>query len=484
MTRRPLLSFAALAALAAASAGWWGCHRPAPPATRVLLLDPLPGTGLDDATAKSLGSLILDELELRSALAVTTLPRLPEPFQPQGALLVVRPWAAREGDRLRLTLDWAEMGPGLPGAWHTATVPLADPQDAIPAATEALPVPLAPRIPALLPTGSEAFWGLLQADRAIHDNVNLDQAEAVAERLAAAQPGCATLQATVAHLDAIRILQDPHPLDGRADLALAAAEQALRLEPGYPRALRFACRLLSDEGHQVRALELLADGLHRHPHAMNLLFALDYAARTAGLMEVALGARARIKELWAGAPEPPPAGFAYLYAGQMDAFEASFRTQPGTPLDGFNEFNLGYADLLRGRPGEAESHFRAAEQDTATEAHFRALAKVFRFQIEGRPADAQATLDLLDRSRVGLQVPDGEFTFTMAEAAAFLGEEGRAMDLAERAFSQGFICSRWYRASPFLARLQPLPRWRAILQHVDERRIRVSGTWQPKDFGL
>jgi tetratricopeptide (TPR) repeat protein len=336
----------------------------------------------------------------------------------------------------------------------------------------------------LLPAGTEAFWGLLNADQAIHSNLDLDEAEALAERLAAAQPRCAALQATVAHLDTIRILQDPHPLDGRVDLALAAAQQALRLEPGYPRALRFAARLLSDEGHQVQALEELADGLRRHPHSMNLLFALDYAARTAGLMDIALGARARINEFWAGAPERPTAGFAYLYAGQIDAFEASFRPQPGTPLDGFTEFNLGYADLLRGHGGAAAPHFRAAEQDTATEAHFRALAKVFRFQIEGKTADAQAALDVLDRSRVGLQVPDGEFTFTMAEAAAFLGEEGRAMDLAERAFSQGFTCSSWYRASPFLARLQPLPRWRAILQHVDERRIRVAGEWRPEDFGL
>jgi hypothetical protein len=151
--------------------------------------------------------------------------------------------------------------------------------------------------------------------------------------------------------------------------------------------------------------------------------------------------------------------------------------------DGFTAFNLGYAALLRGRREEAARRFQEAENDAATEGHFRALAKIFRFQIEGRTADARQALDVLDRSRMGLQVPDGEFTFTMAEAAAFLGEEGLAMDLAQRAFSQGFICAAWYRGSPFMAGLQGLPRWHSILQHVDERQARVAALHQTGDFG-
>ena len=474
----------AASALLAGGAFLWERRAPAPVPTRVLLLEPISGAGLDAPTARSLGSLLLDQMELRSPLAVTSLPRLPQPFQPEGELLVVRPWAAREGDRLRLSLDWALMGPGQAGAWHAASPPLSDPAAAIEDAVSGLPIHLAPPDPALLPSGPAAFWGLLAADQAIHSNTGLDVATASAQRLAGEQPDCAALQATVAHLDTIRILQDPHPLDGRVDLALAAAERALKLEPGYPRALRFEARLLSDEGRQAQALDELQDGLRRHPHSMNLLFALDYTARTAGLMDIALATRAKIRALWAGAPEPPPIGFAYLYAGQMEAFEASFLAQPGEALDGFSEFNLGYAKLLRGQTAEAELHFGNAERDAATEAHFRALAKAFRLQIEGKAEDARAALDALDRSRVGLQVPDGEFTFTMAEAAAYLGEEGRAMDLAERAFSQGFTCSAWYRSSPFLAKLQALPRWRAILQHVDERRARLAAGRQPSDFGL
>lgn len=480
-TLGPLLL--ALAALAGGSALWRSWRRPEGP-RRLLLLEPVPGAGMDGPTAVSLGSLLTDELETRTDLAVTNVPVLAQPFLPGGPLLVVRPLVRREGERLGLVLEWSEMGPGLADAWHRVDPGAADPARALESALQSLPVHLAPPDPALLPQSTGAFWNLLQADSEVYRNRDLDAALDRARGLAAQEPACASLQATVAHIDTVRMLQDPHLLDGQVDFALRAADEALARSPGYPRALRFAARLLSDQGHQAEALDRLEAGLRRYPHSLNLLLALDYAARTAGLMDIALAARGRIQSLWAGAPDPPPAGFTYLYAGQFEAFEASFRPLPGEPLDGFTAFNLGYADLLRGRPAAAEPEFLAAEQDPAAESHFRALAKVFRFGIEGRQEDARQALDLLDRSRVGLQVPDGEFTFTMAEAAGYLGEEGRAMDLAQRAFSQGFTCSAWYRASPFLGKVQPLPRWRAILQHVDERRARVAYGRTPGDFGL
>jgi tetratricopeptide (TPR) repeat protein len=478
-----LLFAAALLALAAAASGWPRAHHTGR-TQRALLLDPTPEGDISPFEAQSLGSLLMDALETRTDLAVTNLSKLPEPYQPEGDLLLLRPRMARTGVNLSLSLEWAELGPGRDGAWHTAAPGPGAPDATIEAAVDALPVEASPANLVLLPRDPERFWELLKADSAVYSNVGLDDALALGQRLAGEEPGCAAIQASIAHLDTIRILQNPQPLDGRVDLALAAADKALALLPGYPRALRFAARLLSDQGRQDEALNRLQDGLRLHPRSLNLLLALDYAARTAGLLDIALGARERMAALWTGAPVAPPTGFTYLYAGRLEAFETSLPTRPGVTPDGFTAFNLGYAALIRGRREEAARRFQEVEQDAAAEDHFRALAKVFRFQIEGRTADARQALDLLDRSRMGLQVPDGEFTFTMAEAAAFLGEEGLAMDLSQRAFSQGFVCAAWYRGSPFMAALQPLPRWQSILQHVDERQGRLAALHQPRDFGL
>lgn len=481
---RRILPVALLFAIITSGAyGWKRLHRAHAP-RRVLLLEPTVGGGMTKAEAQSLGMFLVDALETRADMAVTTLSALPEPYQPEGELLLLRPKTSREGVTLRLSVEWAELGPGRDGAWRTFESHGQTPDTAITALLEALPLKLGPPIPAFLPRSPEHFWDLLRADSAVNTNVDLDAAISLAQQLAREEPDCATIQSTLANLDTLRILQHPRLLDGRIDMALASAERALVLLPGYPRALRFASRLLSDQGHQDEALLRLKKGLYLHPQSLNLLFALDYAARTAGLLDIALGARSSVSTLWSGTPVLPPTGFTYLYAGKVDAFEASFRASPNTTPDGFNAFNRGYAALIRNHPDEAAREFQSVEQDPATEGHFRALAKVFRFQINGKTADARQALDTLDRSRMGLQVPDGEFTFTMAEAAAFLGEEGFAMDLAQRSFSQGFVCAAWYRGSPFMAALQPLPRWRSILQHVDERQARLAAAFHPRDFGL
>ncbi len=483
MTRGFLIALLALAALTVG--GLYFRHaRHRPSTTRILMLDGTPGVGLTVEEAQVLNLLIVDELETRGDLAVTPLPVLPQPFHPETAVLVLRPRPSREGTNLHLDLEWAEMGPGREGAWHHATPPAQAPARAIRAALGALPLDLTAPNPDLLPLGPNALWALVTAERATFTNTGLDEALAQATSLANDEPRCAAIQTALAHLGTNHLRQKPQGVDGQADQALQAADRALKLEPGYPRALRYASRLLADGGRQDDALTRTEDALRLHPHALPLLFAVDYAARTGGLLDLALAARTRIQSLWSGASVPPPTGFAYLYAGRVQDFQASFPTpQSGAP-DGFVAFNRGYAALLLGKPEEAAPLFQIAEQDTETEAQFRALAAVLRFQIQGRAADARTALETLEHSRIGLQVPDGEFTFTMAEAAAYLGEAGLAMDLAQQASAQGFLCEDWYRNSPFMAGLQPLPRWQSILQHVDARRARLAQRHSPADFGL
>lgn len=483
MRKKVLIPTLALLAVATGFFAWRHA-RSTDARIRVLLLDCESSPTLSSAEAQVLNLLISDELEIRGDLAVTQLPSLPQPFQPEGALLLIRPRASREGTDLRLDLAWAKMGPGQDGAWHQTAVPVQAPASAIAASLDALPVTMNPVHAELLPDNPGVFWTLVKAESAAFTNVDLEGAFAQAQIAAQQEPGSAALQAALAQLDTVRMLQDPHLLDGHADEALQAANRALALEPGYPRALRYASRLLSDEGRQDEALVQVREGLRLHPHSLTLLFAVDYAARTAGLLDIALAARKRMESLWAGSPVPPPTGFTYLYAGQQEAFEASFNRLPGATPNGFTAFNRGYAALLRGDPSKAATAFQITAQDLTTETQFRALARVFSFQIAGQSADAKLALDALERSRLGLQVPDGEFTFTMAEAAAFLGEEGLAMDLAQQASGQGFLCSAWYKNSPFLTKLQPLPRWQAILQHVEARRDRLAKRHAPADFGL
>jgi hypothetical protein len=79
-------------------------------------------------------------------------------------------------------------------------------------------------------------------------------------------------------------------------------------------------------------------------------------------------------------------------------------------------------------------------------------------------------------------VPDGEFTFKLAEAFAFLDAKSEAVDTAHRAFAQGFGCTRWYRQAPFLAPLQDLPKWQVLLKHLQEREAPLAARFPPRTF--
>ena len=78
-----------------------------------------------------------------------------------------------------------------------------------------------------------------------------------------------------------------------------------------------------------------------------------------------------------------------------------------------------------------------------------------------------------------MRVPDGEFTLRMAEGYALAGDLDSAMELASRAFGQGFGATLWFERSPLLEPLKGSPRWRTLIQHVRERQGLLEDRFPP-----
>ncbi|HJU84781.1 MAG TPA: hypothetical protein VJ600_11260 [Holophagaceae bacterium] len=479
------------AVLVAVGLATWRAQAPAKlPRKRVILVDPQPGPGLDLAEAQALALLIQDHLEMLGDLPVAGLPRLPDrlPAPPSGAtVLVLSGRAARQGDLLALDLKWCEARAGSPAdwTWTPIAVPPLPPSQALQAALDQFPAPLSKLPPGtLLPASPPAFWDLLRASASLLSNTDLEDAVMMGHRALKEAPGCASLHFTVASLAYRQMLEDPNPFDTAGDLVDGAFRKGLSLTPDHPRGLKVYCRVKSDEGRQREALDLLKPALKRHPFSSDLLWAVDYAARTSGLLDLALAARERLELIQAPTGLPPSFGYTNLYAGRRDTFERSLWEYPGASFNGLMLLDRGYVLLLDGQKERAHASFLEAEREPTTQKHVALLAKAYRLHLEGQRAEALAALAELDRQRTGLRVPDGEFTFGMAEAAAYFGDTGLAMDLAHRAFSQGFACATWFERSPMLKPLQGLPRWKALLQHVRERQALLQSKYPPADFGL
>ncbi|MFZ1613290.1 MAG: hypothetical protein WAT51_03900, partial [Holophaga sp.] len=147
------------------------------------------------------------------------------------------------------------------------------------------------------------------------------------------------------------------------------------------------------------------------------------------------------------------------------------------------DFYRGYIKLAKGRPDLARPYFVRAQRLQGSWIQFETLAHIFEQALSDNREGALKTLRQFKLDRTRLRVPDGEFTFKLAEAFAFLGDYEEATETAVRANAQGFGCTRWYQESPFLAQVPRQARWNALMQHLRERQQLMEQTFPANRFG-
>jgi len=469
-----LLALLGLGGLAAWLAGWgWG-RRP----VQVLLVAAAPEAEaqMSHYQARAIALLAMDALEASPGLSVTLaseMPPRPEELKPGVRWLLIRSLPRRQQERLGLTLEWAwssEFKHGTP-AWNRTEVALGPPEQVLATALRGLQLQLPEAaLKALFPSTSKGFWNLIQASTLRLQNADLPVAQDLVLALTQQEPGCAEAWWLLGSLKYRALLSEPART---APASLHETSDCFQrgedLLPGHPRGAFLRAQLLTNSGAHREALELLLHGLGSHPRSPLLLSGLVYATRNAGLLELARQSAER-RDRWSfTAFQPLTIDVIFLYLNDWPRFENTLKDQPGHLRNTIQRFYRGYLALLRGRRAEAIEAFRAAESVPRGYPHYIRLASGYRLATEGQKDAAIAVLRQLEQERLGLKVPDGEFTHRLAEGYALAGDMDAAMELASRAFGQGFGAALWYERSPLLEPLRGSPRWNTLRQHLLDR---------------
>jgi hypothetical protein len=476
--RSALYGGLALLLLLGAAVAWLLARQGAGSPTQVLLITSrADAPGLEGAQDRAIGALVQDHLEHCGGLAVTTVTEMPsslEAFSGQARTLVVRMEPRRHGDDLGLSYQYVwgkQIKRGIPVLWTFRKGEPRPPTQAFMAFLETFPQPIERPSPVLVPQTAKVFWELLQASAWRLQNQHKEEALALAERVCAQEPSCASSWILLGNLRYRMMLDNPAAFRQEQADTEAHLRKGLALAPYHPRGTLLLSLIKSDSGNQREALDLLIRARRRQPHVPMLLTGIAYAARGVGLLPLARKAMDIRDELAFAQLQPQAVDITCLYTGEISRFEASLQDQPGhlRSASGVLSFYRGYLALVKGDRAAAQKEFHQVANASAGYPNILRLSKIFDLILTGQNDDAWKTLREYDQERIGMREPDGEFTIRLAEAYALMGDRASAMEMANRAFARGFGCTAWYERSPLLEPLRELPRWKALIQHLHER---------------
>ncbi|MCE1229227.1 MAG: hypothetical protein LWX11_07050, partial [Firmicutes bacterium] len=357
-----------------------------------------------------------------------------------------------------------------------------DPRKVFAEALAYLDAPMADDSP-VLPRASERFWDLVEGTgNSMEQDPTLMRT--LVENVVTQEPNCAGGWATLAALSYWQLFRKTPTLDdGGFHECEAFFRKAFQLVPGYPRAVDDYCGFKTDLGDPREALEATFAAIKRYPRVPHLRGALAYPARMAGLLEGATNA-IRVRDQLGGTHrfERDTVENTYLYLGDWSSFERLLGASSSDRVEPSRDFYRGYIRLIQGRRDEALTHFVHAQKAKGNWIQFETLAGIYELALTGKTEEALQQLYQFRAERALLKVPDGEFTFKLAEAFAFLGNKHEALETALRAHAQGFGCTVWYERSPLLANVPREARWNFLLQHMNERQALMEQSFPARRF--
>ncbi len=296
---------------------------------------------------------------------------------------------------------------------------------------------------------------------------SLEQSNALFEQVLADEPGYAAAWAGLAANYSSQARNGLGPIEGGFELARAAANRALEIDPesGLAHAVLggiaqdYENDLASAARHFQRALELEPGNPDIINDAAVLARYLDRLDEAVALQELAIDRD----------PLTPTGharlGINYLWAGRLDDAIASLRTALSlSPAFIGAHYNIGMALLMKGDPEAALLAFQKEEGDEEYLIKGEALA----FHALGRQAEFEEAFEEL-KTRWGEQWPS-----EVAHVYAWIGDADAAFEWLDRAVAQNEDGLTQQFPQPFFAPIHADPRWQRFREQTGTSAAQLS----------
>jgi predicted Zn-dependent protease len=153
-----------------------------------------------------------------------------------------------------------------------------------------------------------------------------------------------------------------------------------------------------------------------------------------------------------------------LYRQEVERFRALL---PGTDSPIFRWY-AALTEIERGREEAAVRTLRGVFERHPQDV-FARLSLATISAIEGRPAEARASVMALAQHREAVGSRDGEFTLKQAQVLSLAGDQPQAIDQLRRAVDQGFACVDCIEASRLLRPLRAAAEYESIIERARTR---------------
>jgi tetratricopeptide (TPR) repeat protein len=240
-----------------------------------------------------------------------------------------------------------------------------------------------------------------------------------------------------------------------SELAGAALQRALGLDPDLTDAHQFSTFLEVDTGRAADAVERLLDRLKLHPREPEIYGSLVQALRFQGLLQESIEAHEHAIELDPGAATS--VAHSFFFKGDFASAIEAYRGRAGWYLDAAAWAALG----LRDRAARAlRQRLKKSSLSTVMTALMASLLAILEDRTE-QAVRAMASAEIHH---------EPEIVACFARHYSFLGLGDAAAAALHRAADEGFLCApETLRGDPWLTALRKSAQFKPLLARAEER---------------